>query len=238
MSQDAFDHEAFQAELDARVEFQMLRYEDAANKLGFLYDSDLEREMAPFFDGDGAVERQLPTISVETKAGCQEALSAAYSTVAGQPRGTWALIERYSERSGERHSSWVGVMSTGGPKVHARQALPTIPSYADVRKSMTSREAYDARHRVRTRRSDERESDLRGQWPVGTTLKGLRTAGQSFSTGHVMAIDDGGKITLKLVKRGSSKSYTAVTTHSGVAAMLKEQAQIEEFRKRCAEASA
>lgn len=222
-------------ELDARVEFQILRHSDPQNKaLGYLSNDALATELAAHFDRDGAVEREVEGGAIETRAGCHDELTAIRAKLNGTARGTWLIIERFHHHPEDgRIARYHAVMSRGWGRPHEAQPKSERPTYDAVRASMVSTEVYDARRRVEENLARKADQDLRGNWPVGTVLKGLRTTGQSFSTGIVTDMSQDGIITIELTKRGSAIKRIAKATHLQVKAMIEAHAEIEKIRRAC-----
>lgn len=210
--------------LDAEVLRHIERYANPlpGERLGYLYDSTLAEELAPFYAADGATDDCLGDFDMgDARDAWDERKSRSESIknmLVGKPRGTWArLIQSYHSGTTTRFA-----MATGGPVFYKGDG-DGFTSYELCRSRLIAHELYHARQRcneVIAEREDARHAD---RWSVGSVLKNLTIGPASYSTLTVATVEPR-QITLKAVKRGSPKRWLVRVAPRGLAKAVEEAA--------------
>lgn len=201
------DYQQWLEALDKEVLRQIERYANPqpGEKLGYLYDSTLEDELAPFYATDGATDDCLGDFDMgnardpwEDRKRRSESIK---NMLADKPRGTWVrLVQSYHSGTTTRFA-----MATGGPVFYKADG-DGFTHYALCRSRLIAHETYHSRQRCNeliAEREDARHAD---RWPVGSVLKNLTFGAVSYSTLTVSAVEPR-QVTLKATKRGSPNRW-------------------------------
>lgn len=164
-----------------------------------------DRSITPGEGGCGYLEvpQDIPGERALREQVCQQ--------LAGQPRGTWALLRRPWGDDPSR-ATWTAVMSAGDGDVATPDlsGMPGQPTFERVLERMVDSEIYTARVHEQKRR-DGIDSQVLIQamgWRVGSVLRAVRIGGREYSSARITGFTPQGHLALELTRRGSGKRWS------------------------------